>query len=178
MSSEGKDNEFLEADELNLYIQQFNVQTVNFVKSFGKKGTGQWEFQNPTGACVTGKGHVVVVDSTNGRIQLFTNDGKPLFKFGDSGPGKLCKPLGYIYHKSMFIYCVWQLKPMLEIFWQFRDVFVQNWRKRRGWRKVVLSLGFACREMWRSSKSPCMWQEQWTHSTVWSGRLFYWKWRL
>ena len=77
-----------------------------------------------------------------------------------------CKPLGYIYHKNtenMFIYCVWQLKPSLKILWQFRDVFEQNWRKRRGWRKVVLSLGFACREMWWSSKSPCMWQEQWTH---------------
>jgi len=63
------------------------------VKSFGKKGTGQGEFQNPTGACVTGKGHVIVVDSTNGRIQHFTNDSEPSFKFGDSGPGKLCKPL-------------------------------------------------------------------------------------
>jgi len=52
---------------------------------------------------VTGEGHVVVVDSRNSRIQLFTNDGKPLFKFGDSGPGKLREPIGCIYHKNMFI---------------------------------------------------------------------------
>ena len=34
------DDEILVADELNHRIQQFNVQTGNFVKSFGKKGTG------------------------------------------------------------------------------------------------------------------------------------------
>ena len=97
------DDEILVADELNHCIQQFNVQTGNFVKSFGKKGTGEGEFQNPTSVCVTGEGHVVVVDSRNSRIQLFTNDGKPLFKFGDSGPGKLREPIGCIYHKNMFI---------------------------------------------------------------------------
>ena len=97
------DDEILVADELNHCIQQFNVQTGDFVKSFGKKGKGEGEFQNPTSVCVTGEGHIVVVDSKNGRIQFFTNDGKPLLKFGDCGPGKLSEPHGCIYHKNMFV---------------------------------------------------------------------------
>lgn len=41
------DDEILVGDELNDYhcIQQFNIKTGNFVKSFGKKGTGAGEFK-------------------------------------------------------------------------------------------------------------------------------------
>ena len=39
------DDEILVADDGNHPIQQFNVQTGNFVKSFGRKGTGDGEFK-------------------------------------------------------------------------------------------------------------------------------------
>jgi len=91
------------ADELNHRIQQFNVQTGNFVKSFGKKGAGEGEFQNPGSVCVDDEGRVVVADYGNNRIQVLTKDGKLVFKFGDSGAEKLNNPTGCIYHKNMFI---------------------------------------------------------------------------
>ena len=97
------DDEILVADDLNHRIQQFNVQTGKFVKSFGKYGTGEGEFQNPESVCLDGEGRVVVTDYNNNRIQVLTKDGKPVFKFGDSGSEKPSIPTGCIYHKNMFI---------------------------------------------------------------------------
>ena len=97
------DDEILVVDDNNHRIQQFNVQTGNFVKSFGKRGSGDGEFCRPEGICMDGEGHVVVADCWNNRIQVLTKDGKPVLKFGNSGPGKLNRPIGCIYHKNMFI---------------------------------------------------------------------------
>ena len=97
------DDEILVADQLNNRIQQFNVKTGNFVKSFGKRGTGEGELQNPLTVCLDSEGRVVVADCKNDRIQVLTKDGKPVFKFGDSGSEKLSGPTTCIYHKSMFI---------------------------------------------------------------------------
>ena len=97
------DDEILVGDQLNHRIQQFNVQTGNFVKSFGKRGTGEGEFNNPLGVCMDDEGHVVVAECVNNRIQVLTKDGKPVFKFEDSGSEKLDQPTGCIYHKNMFI---------------------------------------------------------------------------
>ena len=96
-------DELLVADDGNSRIQQFNVQTGNFVKSVGKDGTGDGEFECPEGICMDGEGHVVVADCWNNRIQVLTKDGKPVLKFGNSGPGELSQPTGCIYHKNMLI---------------------------------------------------------------------------
>ena len=97
------DDNILVADELNHRIQQFNVQTGNFVKSFGKYGTRDGEFQNPFSVCVDDEGNVIVADGYNHRIQVLSQDGEPLFKFGDSGPEKLKCPFACIYHENKFI---------------------------------------------------------------------------
>ena len=47
-------------DELNHRIQQFNVQVGNPVKSAGKKGTKDGEFQNPARVCLDKEGRVMV----------------------------------------------------------------------------------------------------------------------
>ena len=95
----------LVADQLNHRIQQLNVQTGNFVKSFGKKGSGDGEFKNPVSVCITGDGRfIVVADFSNSRIQVFTMDGEPVFKFGDSGPVRLDHPLSCVcYEKKVFV---------------------------------------------------------------------------
>ena len=97
------DDEILVADDDNHRIQQFNVQIGNFVKSVGKEGKGDGEFKNPEGICMDGAENVVVADYGNNRIQVLTKDGKPVLKFGDSGPGELNGPSGCVYHKNMFI---------------------------------------------------------------------------
>ena len=97
------DDNILVVDELANCIQQFNVQTGNFVKSFGKRGTRDGEFQNPVSVCVDDEGHVIVADCRNNRVQVLSQDGEPLFKFGDTGPEKLKRPFGCIYHEKKFI---------------------------------------------------------------------------
>ena len=101
------DDNILVADELNHRIQQFNVQTGDFVKSFGKKGTRDGKFQSPVSVCVDDEGLVIVADGRNYRVQVLSQDGEPLFKFGDSGPEKLKCPSGCIYHENKFIVSDW-----------------------------------------------------------------------
>ena len=101
------DDNILVADQLNHRIQQFNVQTGKYVKSFGKKGTGDGEFENPVSVCVDEEGRVIVADFYNNRIQVLSQDGEPLFKFGDSGPEILNNPTACIYHENKFIISDW-----------------------------------------------------------------------
>ena len=101
------DDNILVVDELNHRIQQFNVQTGNPVKNFGKRGTKDGEFENPVNVCVEEEGRVIVADYYNNRIQVLSQDGEPLFQFGDSGPEKLNKPKSCIYHENKFIVSDW-----------------------------------------------------------------------
>ena len=39
------------------------------------------------------EGRVIVADCRNHRVQVLSQDGEPLFKFGDTGPEKLQRPL-------------------------------------------------------------------------------------
>ena len=97
------DNEILVVEELNHRIQQLNIKTGKSVKSFGKKGAGEGEFQNPVSICKDGEGRVVVTDCKNQRVQVLSQDGEPVFIFGDSGPEKLDLPAACIYHSNSFI---------------------------------------------------------------------------
>ena len=106
------DDNILVADELNHCIQQFNAQTGDFVKSLGKRGTRDGEFQNPVSVCVDDEGRVIVADGRNHRVQVLSLDGEPLFKFGDSGPEKLNRPSGCIYHENKFIVSDWDDKSV------------------------------------------------------------------
>ena len=102
------DDNILVADQCNHRIQQFNVQTGNPVKSFGKKGTKDGEFQYPVSVCVDEEGRVLVADYNNNRIQVLSQDGEPLFQFGNSGPEILSKPWSCIYHENKFIVSEWE----------------------------------------------------------------------
>ena len=97
------DEEILVADEINHHIKQFNVQTGNCVKSFGKRGKAEGEFANPVCVFMDSEERVVVTEFGNSRIQVLTKDFKPLFTFGDSGPEKLDHPTGCVYYRNMFI---------------------------------------------------------------------------
>ena len=101
------DDNILVADELNHRIQQFNVQTGNSVKSFGKRGTKDGEFRNPSSVCVDAEGRVIVADYNNNRIQVLSEDGEPLFQFGNSGPEQLINPGSCVYHENKFIVSDW-----------------------------------------------------------------------
>ena len=74
------------------------------MKSFGKKGSGDGEFKNPASVCITSDGRfIVVADLNNNRIQVFTMDGEPAFKFGNSGPQRLDHPFSCVCYEEKFI---------------------------------------------------------------------------
>ncbi|XP_058963068.2 E3 ubiquitin-protein ligase TRIM71-like [Pocillopora verrucosa] len=97
------DDEILVADECKHRIQQLNVQTGNFVKSFGEQGSGDGRFENPASVCITSDGRfIAVAEFVNSRIQVFTMDSEPVFKFGDSGPERLDNPFGCVCYEEKF----------------------------------------------------------------------------
>ena len=59
----------------------------NFQYKFGKKGTGDGEFNGPGCMTVNRSGHIIVCDTNNNRIQLFEFDGTFVGKFGTKGNG-------------------------------------------------------------------------------------------
>ena len=97
------DDDILVVDQHNHRIQQLNVYTGNTVKGFGKQGKGDGEFCYPTSFCVDGEGHFVVAEFNNHRVQVLSENGDPVFKFGDSGSEKLNNPIACIHYQSNFI---------------------------------------------------------------------------
>ena len=53
------DNEILIADNRNHRIQHVNIKTGTVVKTFGKRGTGKGEFENPIDVCLDDKGRML-----------------------------------------------------------------------------------------------------------------------
>lgn len=67
-----------------------------FIKKFGRYGSGDGQFDRPYGVAADRFGHVYVADRNLHRIQKFTSDGVFLAKFGTpgTGDGQLNLPTG------------------------------------------------------------------------------------
>jgi len=55
------------------------------VGKFGCLGNREGQFQNPHYITVNHRDHVIVSDTNNHRIQVFDNNGRFLFTFGQEG---------------------------------------------------------------------------------------------
>ncbi|XP_078694376.1 uncharacterized protein LOC144923588 [Branchiostoma floridae x Branchiostoma belcheri] len=51
-------------------------KNVVYVSSFASKGTGAGKLYNPSGICVDSLGRVIVADTWNNRVEMFTAEGK------------------------------------------------------------------------------------------------------
>lgn len=62
----------------------------------GKEGSDDGMFTRPNGVAVDEEGHIIVADSRNDRIQIFTSSGVFIKKFGSkgTGPGEFDRPSG------------------------------------------------------------------------------------
>eukprot|EP00966_Prymnesium_polylepis_P219147 5070930-Prymnesium_polylepis.1 len=87
------------ADSLNHRVQCFAADG-RFVRSFGAQGSEPGEFNMPGGLAVrsdeSGADQVVVADQGNGRLQVFTAEGKFVLQVGTqgTGDGQLMEPTG------------------------------------------------------------------------------------
>ena len=64
------------------------------LRSFGKKGKSNGEFQYPTGIAFDSLGNIVVADNSNHRVQVLDKNGNFLRKFGERG--NLDQQLNYL----------------------------------------------------------------------------------
>ena len=83
------------ADPGNNRVVKFDAAG-NFLMKWGDAGSGDGQFNAPSGITVDPQGHVFVSDSSNDRIQQFDGQGHFLSKWGarGDGPGELSWPEG------------------------------------------------------------------------------------
>ena len=72
------------ADRDNHRVLVYSTKTGKLVRKIGRKGSGEGQFDGPSGVCVDGEGRILVADWNNHRIQVFSPEGIFLFKFGDT----------------------------------------------------------------------------------------------
>lgn len=89
-------------------IRVFDLETLKQVNSIGKRGKGEGFFNFPSFLTVDNKGNLYVVDTMNGRVQIFDKDGKFLRAFGQFGDisGMFARPKGIAVDSEGHIYVV------------------------------------------------------------------------
>ncbi len=102
--------------------------TYELVLKWGRKGSGDGEFYNPSGVAVDDKGYVYVVDSGNYRVQKFTREGKFVAKWGrfGSGEGEFRDPSGIAVDNKGYVYVVDTLNNCVQKFTS-EGIFVKKW---------------------------------------------------
>jgi tripartite motif-containing protein 71 len=105
---DSSDNVYV-ADRDNHRVQKFSsTDGINytFVTKWGSYGTGDSQFNLPSGIVVDSSGNVYVSDSSNSRIQKFTGAGAFVTKWGSygTGDGQFQYPLGVSVDSSGNVY--------------------------------------------------------------------------
>jgi len=99
---------------------QINILDINgeHIKTFGKRGLEEAEFNYPTSLWIDKNGIAYVVDALNYRIQIFDADGNFMSMFGENGNGTgfLARPKGIATDSYGNIYVVDALFHGVQIF--------------------------------------------------------------
>ena len=93
------------SDSSNNRIQVLNSD-LTFSSSFGQRGSGEGQFDQPRGITCDSAGKLYVADRKNNRIQVFTAEDKFLRMFGEfgSGRGELNYPMGVAVDSNNMVY--------------------------------------------------------------------------
>ena len=81
-------------------ISVFDCISGNKIRSFGKHGSGQMQFNRPVGLALTQDGHIVVADHYNHRLQVLTVEGVFVFAVGSEGS----QPLQFNYPTDVAVH--------------------------------------------------------------------------
>lgn len=71
------------------------------LRLFGSEGSGKSEFNQPTGVFVNSWGQILVADTNNSRVQVFSQEGFYAFQFGNN---LLLKPVGLYVDQQDCVY--------------------------------------------------------------------------
>jgi sugar lactone lactonase YvrE len=93
-------------DILHHSVQVLDKASGRLLSHFGKAGSGEGELFHPTNIAVTPEGDVLVVDTSNYRVQRFTAEGKFIRSYGTVGsvPGSFARPKGIAVDPSGRVY--------------------------------------------------------------------------
>lgn len=90
----------------------------SLIRKFGKRGTGDGEFNYPTYIWMNSDEKILVTDSLNFRIQIFDRYGEYLGKFGNAGngTGDLARPKGVAEDSHRHVYVTDSLFQNVQVF--------------------------------------------------------------
>jgi DNA-binding beta-propeller fold protein YncE len=113
-----KTSELLVVDTLLSQVFRFDLSNRLLKGSFGTDGAAAGQFHYPTNISVTSTGDIIVSDSLNFRVQVFSPEGRFLFTFGSMGdvPGTFSRPKGVAADSDGNIYAVDGLFDNVQIF--------------------------------------------------------------
>ncbi len=97
---------------------QFIDSDGKFISSFGLRGSGKAQFDNPQKAVIDSQGNIFVSDFSNNRIQKFNKDGQYLTSFGTYGTkgGEFNYPAGMAISKEGLLFVVDSYNNRIQIF--------------------------------------------------------------
>lgn len=83
-------------DTHNHKVVILDIESGEIIKTIGKRGREEGDFNFPAHITVDSKGNIYVVDTMNGRIQIFDQEGRFLRAFGKlgDGAGMFARPKG------------------------------------------------------------------------------------
>ena len=111
-------------DRSNIYVSDFSNNTLlkfdktgKLLKSVGCEGSGEGEFNSPTGMTVVGD-EVIVCDHGNHRLQVFTSDLVFIRQFGSQGEGngQFLRPLDVTHDEDGDLYVTYGGNNVIQIF--------------------------------------------------------------
>ena len=85
-----------------------DLDSGNIIMTIGKRGREEGEFNFPSHITVDPKGNIYVVDTMNGRVQIFDQSGRFMRSFGKlgDGPGMFARPKGIALDSEGHVYVV------------------------------------------------------------------------
>ena len=110
------DNHLYVADTCNHRIQVLTLDG-KFVCSFGKKGSGDGELNQPSHLCVDAEA-VYVTEEKNHRVSIFTHSGHFVTTIGGKGSeaGQFSRPLGVAVDRNRTLYVCDSKNNRIQIF--------------------------------------------------------------
>lgn len=111
-------SELLVVDTLQARVFRFDLAALTLKDSFGGSGSADGRFHYPTLVSVTPSGRIIVSDSLNFRVQVFSPEGRYLFKIGGAGntPGTFSRPKGVAADSDSNIYVADALFDNVQVF--------------------------------------------------------------
>jgi DNA-binding beta-propeller fold protein YncE len=111
-------NELLVLDTGQDAVLRYDRQDLTLKGRFGSRGTGEGQFNRPTDLAVNSSGDILVSDSLNFRVQVFSPTGNFIRSFGAAGdrPGYFNRPKGLAVDSDNNIYVVDTLFDNVQIF--------------------------------------------------------------